>query len=100
MYCAKYRFDLKLEWPEERELKIKVNPEFMIDFDSPQVSHGVAEALHLHCAELIVHGKVGKVHVTCCFYRQSETGAILREISNLMRRGSNGNWHQMKKFNP
>ena len=46
----------------------------------PQIGHGVAKALDLDSTQLVVHGKVGQVHVTSCFYRQSETGAKYEKL--------------------
>ena len=58
--------------------------------NSPQVRHGVAEALDLHRAQLVVHREVGQVHVARRLDRQPDAPqhvAALRYSEELVLRG-------------
>ena len=61
------------------DLQQNLNKEETFLPHQPEVGHGVAEALDLHGAELVVHGEVCEVHVARGLYCQSEQNGIDHE---------------------
>ena len=61
------------------DLQQNLNKEETFLPHQPEVGHGVAEALDLHGAELVVHGEVCEVHVARGLYCQPEQNGIDNE---------------------